>query len=134
MSQDHDDPPDTEAIAELLTERYAIERSFKVSVERPSSDKRLILRIDRPRRGGRQADRLEIELAEAGGAVTWDLLVDALDALAGTLVESGYAHRELPAGPDVTFGDGIFFVRVDYIRPDLEQQAETLLGGDGQGE
>lgn len=119
-------PPDCDAIAELLVERYPIRRGEQLVVRprvRPAAG--LALELSGPR------DRYSITveyLRGANGRDVWMLLADALDGLFGMLQESERAHRELPAGTDVELDGAFFRVEVERAAPDLEAEADRLLG------
>lgn len=130
MAQPLPPPPDDDALAELLGERYSLEQiaiDAKIRNDRPC----LVASIDRRRGPKKERRRYVITVTHVDGGepdVGWDLVVDALDALVGTLVESDYAHRDLPAGDGVSFQDGVFSVQVEALRPDLEAEAARILG------
>lgn len=122
--------PDATAVAALLTERW-LGGDATLSAVDSLRDGRPTFRLtlERGARGARQ--RLTIELTHLRGAKpgeAWAELVDALDALLGQLVESGFAYRDLPVGSDVGFGDAVYRVDVSAARPELEAEADRLLG------
>lgn len=131
---EHGPPPDSAVIMSLLTTRYPIERTARLQLALTIDDegaRRATLSIDRTKTSTRPAERYGLVVRHTrGGEPGWDLLVDALDALLGMLVESDFAHRELPAGEGVEFQGGEFFVDATYVRPDVERQADTFLGDD----
>lgn len=124
--------PETTAIAALLRERWTIPLAFLLRVEDSRRDgrPRLIVRIDRPPQGRRPHERIDLDVTHLRGGpptAAWDVLVDAVDALVGMLVEADYAHRDLPTGSDVEHGDSVYWVEVECVRPDLEARALELL-------
>lgn len=126
--------PDADDVEELLRERHGVpvDQRLKVEVSRREGRPRLILRLDRPARATRPIERyvLDVSHLRQGQRPAWDLVLDATDALLGTLLESGYAYRDLPTGSDVEFEDAVFWVEAECLRPDLEREADQLLGGD----
>lgn len=122
--------PDPTSVAALLRERWSIPAPADLTVEEREREgrPRLVVRIERARRQG--TDRIELDVTHLRGgepAKVWDHLVDAVDALVGTLVESGYAYRELPTGSDVEYEGSVLWVEVTRARPDLEAQANAIL-------
>jgi hypothetical protein len=134
--QPEQDRPDAELVADLLRERHELDPRFRVSAAvgwRKDVGPEISLSIDRPAQGRLAADRYEIDMVHLGGRATeevdrWSALVDALDAVVGSLVELRWAHRELPAGPDVEYAGEHFDLSVAYVRPDVEAKADALLG------
>lgn len=119
-------PPDGEAIAELLTERHSTRAGDRVTVwSRATPRPALAVALE----SGRDRYEIELEYVEgAAGREIWMILADALDALFGTLVESGRAYRDLPAGEGVEFEGATFDVRVEHTIPELSRAADELLG------
>ena len=123
------EPQEEIAIAALLRERFELDPSFTVAVE-GTSELGARLCIERPKGSGGRPDRFEISIThERGGRKDSrrDLLIDAIDALLGSLVESDFAHRSLPTGEGVHFREASFTVEVAYTRVDLESAADELL-------
>lgn len=123
-------PPDPTSVAALLRERWSVPPSADLTVQEREREgrPRLVVRLERARRRG--VDRIELDVTHLRGGApdqVWDRLVDAVDALVGSLVESGYAYRELPTGSDVEYEGSVLWVEVTRARPDLEAQADALL-------
>ncbi len=124
--------PDPTAVAALLRERWSIPPAVRLTVEDSQREgrPRLIVRVDRPTKARGGGERIELDVTHLRGgdpSRAWDLLADAVDALVGTLVESDYAHRDLPTGSDVEHEGSVLWVDVTASRPDLEAQAEDWL-------
>lgn len=126
--------PDADDVEGLLRERHGVpaDQPLKVELGLREGRPRLILRLDRPARATRPIERylLDVSHLRQGERPAWDLVLDATDALLGTLLESGYAYRELPTGSDVEYEGAVFWVEAECLRPDLERAADQLLGGD----
>lgn len=114
-----------DVIAKLLAERYPIGRDEKLTVEVNTRDpKKLQLALWSARH------RYEIDVAYQAGADgrdPWMLMVDALDALFGTLLENGRSHRDLPSGAGVVFDGAIFEVHARHDLPEVSKLADQLL-------
>ena len=127
--EDYGPPPDTEAIAELLAERYPLAKGEKVTVSAKEDPLiGLAAALDAAR------DRYEIALEYLRGAGErdpWMVLTDALDALYGTLIENGRDYRDLPTGSDVEYEGATFRVRVAHDLPELSRQADAILNPRG---
>lgn len=124
--------PDPTAIAALLRERWTVPATVGLTVEDSQREgrPRLIVRIDRATKARAGRERIELDVTHLRGGDpgrAWDLLADAVDALVGSLVESDYAHRDVPTGSDVEHEDSVLWVEVTATRPDLEAQAEAWL-------
>lgn len=122
--------PEPTAVAALLRERWNIPASVAIAVEDSTRDRRprLIVRLDRIARRGLVRVVLDVTHLRGGDPDrAWDLLLDAVDALVGTLVENDYAHRDLPTGSDVEHDGSVLWVDVVGARPDLEAQADHIL-------
>ncbi|MCK6551477.1 hypothetical protein L6R52_36915 [Myxococcota bacterium] len=121
-------PPDVEVLAELLTERYPIKKTETLRITSTIDPVAgLVLTLDAGR------DRFVIGLhylRGAGRRDPWLLLVDALDALYGTFLESNRAYRELPQGSDVEFDGAFFRVEVERLVPELSARADRMLEQD----
>lgn len=130
-----EEAPDPEYAAELLKERHLIPARFDLEVSFPESEKEhphVRVSIDRPAEGRRPLERfvLDVKHQEGGPASErWSLTMNAADALVGTLVESEYAHRDLPAGDGLEFDGVQFGVLVSCARPDLDAAADRWLAG-----
>ena len=131
--------PDPEYAAEILRERYAIPDKFSMELSYPDLDPEhphLELHIDKPAESKRPKERYIIELRHLEGGPDkdrWPVTMNALDALLGSLVESGYAHRDLPMGEGLEFEEALFAVEVSCVRPDLEAEADRLLAAAASG-
>jgi hypothetical protein len=127
QDRDYGPAPDTEAIAELLSERYPIKKDERITAETSTSkDSQPLVTVTLT--SGRNIYLITVEyLRGAGERDAWEMVVDAADALFGTLIENGRDYRELPQGSDVEY-DGAFF-RVEASRevPDLSDKADQLL-------
>ena len=124
MSTEVIEPPDGAAIVSLLAERWPIQDDETLKVDVDPDEQRLSLSLDSPRH------RYNLILTLRGhpqGAEPWTILVDALDALFGQLIESGRDHRALPAGADVEFQGAVLNVEVEHIVPELEKLADQIL-------
>ncbi|MBK8013756.1 MAG: hypothetical protein IPK13_20705 [Deltaproteobacteria bacterium] len=118
------EPPLGEDIAHFLKERWSRDPGDRVSVEVDEAARALSCRLVKARA------RFDIRLTYRRGAGSrdpWMLMADTLDALYGLLEESGYAHRELPQGPDVEHLQAFFSVSVEKVAPDLEALANQWL-------
>jgi hypothetical protein len=123
--------PDEELIVELLAERYPIAKGERVSVEVDAEERSVALAL----LDGKNVYRIRVEyLRGAGSRDPWSLLVDALDSLFGTLIESNRAYRVLPSGDDVEFADAFLRVTVERAVPDLDRMAKQILEGNGHRE
>ncbi len=131
--------PDPEYAAEILKERYAIPSRFVLELSYPELDPEhphLKLQIDQPAESRRPKERYIIELRHLEGGPDkdrWPVTMNALDALLGALVESGYAHRDMPSGEGLEFEEALFGVEVSCVRPDLEAEADRLLAAASNG-
>jgi hypothetical protein len=126
--------PDAEDLVALLVERHGFSSAVTLDAALAERDgrPRITLRLVRPADGPRGRMRYVLDLTHLRGGArseAWANLVDALDALVGQLVETGWAHRELPVGDDVQYGDSTFLVSVEMERPELDAIADHLLGG-----
>jgi hypothetical protein len=124
--------PDVGLLAELLKERHKLDTQTMVEIKASfDNDKRpeLYLSIERAKRKFRPREMYSIKLGQNEPHVSWDPIVDALDALLGSLIESGYRYRELPSGEGVVHGEHSFDVFTDYYRPDIEEAANRMLNG-----
>ncbi len=125
---EHDDAtdvPDGDAIAGLLTERWPIadDERLRVKVDEAAPGLEAVLR------GPRHRYTLRLTLQSTpDGVEPWAVLVDGLDALFGQLIESGRAHRTLPAGQGVAFQGAELAVEVEHAVPELEKLADQILG------
>ncbi len=119
------DPPVPEVVARLLRERWSVPATDAIVMG--DLECGLFVEITSGREVYRVAVRLERGPAGADG---WALCLDALDALVGSLEESGRAYRELPQGEGVAHGDGLFTVEVERRVPELKRLADRLLGGE----
>lgn len=120
------EPPDTDAIAELLAERYPLKKEERLAVDATARETMPGLTLTLT--SGRNVYTIEVEYRRgAGDREVWMVVTDALDALFGTFMENGRAHRDLPIGSDVEY-EGAFF-RVEATRevPDLSDKADQLL-------
>lgn len=119
--------PDPAEVTRLLTERYALGPAdrLSVSIQDPEIALTVTLVADR--------DRYEFELAYLRGAPEdpWRAVVDAADALFGTFIENERTYRDLPTGDDVEHGGAFFRVRIERKLPELEREADRLLGRSG---
>lgn len=73
---------------------------------------------------------VRIQIRYESGACSrdpWELLVDALDALVGQLVESDGDYRRLPIGQGVQFEGAFFSVDVEKDVPELRDLADRWL-------
>lgn len=128
-----EEAPDPDYAAELLRERHLIPARFAVLVSFPESEKEhphVQVCIDRPKEGRRPLERFILEIKHQEGGPEkerWPLTMNAADALVGTLVESDYAHRDLPAGDGLEFEGVQFGVLVSCVRPELEAEADRWL-------
>ena len=119
------EPPVGDVIARLLAERYPIGGDEKLTVDVVEAEpKKLALALWSARH------RYEIDVAYQAGADgrdPWMLMVDALDALFGSLLESGRAHRDLPSGPGVQYEGAFFEVYARHDLPEVSKLADQLL-------
>jgi hypothetical protein len=124
--EDFGPPPDTEAIAELLAERYPIGQGERVEVTartEPTAGLQVVLHA------GKNRYAIIVDyLRGAGERDPWMLTADALDALFGTFLESDRAYRDLPQGGDVEYEGAFFRVEVERAVPELAGEADRLLG------
>jgi hypothetical protein len=118
------EPPSGEMIAELLVERFPIGEGESLSVDVSEEDRSIALEMNTPRH--RYRIRLDY-LRGAGSRDPWFVMVDALDALFGTFIESDRAYRDLPTGEDVEFEDAVFRVRVEHDMPEMDRIADQVL-------
>ncbi len=119
-----DEAPDADLIAELLTERYPIEKGERLRVEIDEPEHAALLTLDTERR----LYRIRVEyLRGAKDRDPWLLIVDAVDSLFGTLIESNRAYRDLPTGDDVEFDGAFFRVRVEHEMPEMDRIADQIL-------
>jgi len=118
------EPPSGEMIAELLVERFPIEKGESVGVTVDEEGRALALEMN----AGRHRYRIRIEyLRGAGSRDPWFVMVDALDNLFGTFIESGRAYRELPIGDDVEFEDAVFRISIEHEMPEMDRIADQIL-------
>ena len=125
------EPPSEEMIAELLEERFPIEKGerLSVSIDPEEHDVTLTMIAGRHRYVFRVA-----YLRAAGSRDPWFLMIDALDNMFGTFIESNRAYRELPSGTDVEFDGAFFRVTVEHTMPEMERIADQILKRNGHAE
>ncbi len=125
--QDQTEAPSAQELASALQARYprpTEELTVKVDPARDALELNLraeghVYRLEvRYQMGAEQKDR-------------WSLLVDALDSLYGSFIESDLSPRSVPQGPNVEFRGAQLIVRLDHSVPDLEAQADALLAKAG---
>lgn len=119
------DPPHPDVVARLLEERYPIEPGEKLKVELDEADGRMRVQLW----SARHRWQIEVRYEDGGRGSPWMLTADALDALFGSLIESGRAHRELPAGANVEHQGALFTVQVQYDLPEVSRLADQMLKG-----
>jgi len=121
------DPPIPDVLAALLAERYPLAdgERFEVDVQ----DEGLAATLRGPGHQTRICLKYE---AGARSRDPWELLVDALDALIGQLVENGRQHRALPVGSGVEWDGARFQVEVEKDVPELRDLADRWLSGDAR--
>jgi hypothetical protein len=120
------DPPVPDVLAKLLAERYPLAEGERFDVE--VLDDAIACTLVAP------SHQIRVRIRYESGARSrdpWELLVDALDALVGQLVESGRRHRELPVGPGVEWDGARFTVEVEKDVPELRDLADRWLAGEG---
>lgn len=116
--------PVPDVLAALLAERYPLEEEERFEAE--VRERGLACTLRAPH----HAIRIQIDYAAgARSRDPWVLLVDALDALVGQLIESGRAHRELPTGTGVEYEGAQFRVLVEKEVPELGALADRWLRG-----
>ena len=124
-------PPDEEMIAELLVERFPIAKGERVTVHIDEEGHAVGLTMT----SGKNVYRIRVDYVRgAGSRDPWFLLVDALDNLFGTFIESNRAYRELPSGVDIEFEGAFFRVTVERDVPELDRIAKQILEGNGHSE
>lgn len=139
MTGPHDAPTDPHApiwgeapvpdvMAKLLAERHPLDEGERFDVE--VLDGAIACTLMAPKHRIRVAVRYE---SGARSRDPWALLVDAVDALVGQLVERGRRHRELPVGPGVEWDGARFTVEVEKDVPALRDLADRWLEGHREG-
>jgi len=124
--------PDEGLLVDLLKERHNLDAQTIVEIKASfDQDKRPELRlcIERAKKEFRPRETYSIKIGQNDPHTSWDPIVDALDALLGSLIESGYRYRDLPSGQGVVHGEHSFDVFADYFRPDIEEAANRILNG-----
>lgn len=132
MSQEQEpnwgEAPDGDLIAELLRERYPLEPGESLAVETNEEERAISLSMT----AGRDVYRMRVAyLRGAGDRDPWLLMVDALDNLFGSFLESNRRYRDLPQGSGVEFAGAFFTVVVEHARPELDRLAEQILRSGG---
>ena len=124
--------PDGTLVAELLQERHNLDQRAILEVESSlDEESRAVLKLtlERPKTNYRPRETYSIQIGQNKPNPSWDSIVDALDALLGTLIETSYDYRNLPSGKDVEYQSEKFDVHVEYYRPDVEEAANRMLDG-----
>lgn len=130
-SSDHDcestehSPPHPDVIARLLIERYPVPRDKRIEVDVDPDQPAITVVLKDAQQ------RTSIRVACVRGAADsnpWMHAADAMDALFGTLIESGGNHRALPRGAEVEYEGAFFQVEVTHEIPQLERLADQILG------
>jgi hypothetical protein len=122
------DAPDSDVITELLLERYPLASGQRLAAQVDTTERTLAVEL----LAGRHRYRIEVAyLRAAEDRDPWLLLVDALDNLYGSLLESSFDHRSLPSGDDVEFESAVLRVHVEHTMPELDRIADQILGDDG---
>ena len=124
--------PDCTLLARLLKERHELDDQSLVEVETAIDDENradLKLTLERKKTPFRPRENYLIQIGQNTPNSSWDSIVDALDALLGTLIASEYEYRSLPSGENVEYGTEKFDVHVEYYRPDVEEAANRILNG-----
>ncbi len=121
--------PNPDVMARVLAERYGLaeDERFEVDLE----DDVLVCRLVTPRET--YAVRVAYE-SGAGERPVWPLLVDATDALVGTLIDGDREHRQLPQGSGVEYDGARLNVQVDKDVPELRRLADKWLSTNGSAE
>lgn len=115
-------------IAELLMERYPIEKGEGLSVSVDPEEHSIALSMN----AGRHHYLIRVDYLKSGGVRDpWFLMVDALDNLFGMFIESKRAYRDLPSGSDVEFDGAFFRVTVEHAMPEVERMADQILNRNG---
>ncbi len=125
MAGQGDGPPKAEAVAKLLRQRYPIgtQESLLARALKDPPGWTLLLK------GPEHHYEITIRyLRSENGGEPWGLVSDALDALFGSLIESGRNYRGLPTGEEIRFKEALFSVSVAHRMPSLEAEADRLLG------
>jgi len=124
--------PDKTVLAALLRERHELETCDLLEINAYWDDTKsptLKLSFTRSQTDYRPRENYEITIAQNTKPQSWDAIVDALDALFGTLLDNGFSYRDLPSGHNVEHGAERFDVQTLYFRPDLEAVADQMLKG-----
>lgn len=118
--------PDTDAIRELLLERYPLRKGDRLEVSARSEPLRgLFLSLT----SGKERFDIGVEILRGvGRRDPWMLTADALDALFGTFIENDRAYRDLPSGDDVEYEGAFFRVHIERSVPELVDAATRILG------
>ena len=124
--------PDGLLVAELLKERHELDSQTIVEVHASlDSENRaeLKLSLERSKTAYRPRESYIIQIGQNTPDPSWDSIVDALDALLGTLIANEYEYRSLPSGENVEYAGDKFDVHIEYYRPDVEEAANRMLDG-----
>jgi hypothetical protein len=121
-------PPDVDAVAELIAERYPVKKGDRLTVRALINP---LMALELMLDSG--SDRYTICVAYLRGAGhrdPWMVTADALDAMFGMFIESGRAYRDLPAGDGVEYEGAYLRVTVEHSVPELVARADGMLEND----
>ncbi|MBI4820105.1 MAG: hypothetical protein HY791_27770 [Deltaproteobacteria bacterium] len=135
MTEEQQKPTPLE-LALALRLRWQIDPGIKVTVQLAGTealpDVTALFEVPSRAKTGPDAYRLRVgferwRAPKEGDREPLTATIQALDALVGSLVESGFGYRELPQGAGVEHEEGSFSVEVERTKPDLERWADDLL-------